>query len=123
MIDCLKIAFILFSAKRSSLLPSDESGSKPSMSKRNSLVPGADKGRRSSLLPPGFKQNRRRSSARRNSTFDVFIQKKGGRKFSINDDDDDENKLGNTFSEDTNIPNFFIKLFSDKRWQNKRQTN
>ena len=83
----------LISAKRNSLLPTDESGSKPSMSKRNSLVPGTDRGRRSSLLPPAYKQNRRRSSARRNSTFDAFIQKKGGRKFSINDDDDDENKL------------------------------
>ena len=56
-------------------------------------MPGPDKARRSSLLPPGCRQ-RRRSSARRNSTFDAFMQKGGGRKYSINDEDDEENKLG-----------------------------
>ena len=72
------------SGKRGSLLPGAEEGS---------LVPGPDKARRSSLLPPGCRQ-RRRSSARRNSTFDAFMQKGGGRKYSINDEDDEENKLG-----------------------------
>ena len=74
--------------RKNSLLPSSGDG------RKNSLLPGADSGgRRSSLLPPGYSQ-RRKSSARRNSTFDAFLQKKGGRKFSINDDDDEENKLG-----------------------------
>ena len=74
--------------RKNSLLPSSGDG------RKNSLLPGTDSGgRRSSLLPPGYSQ-RRKSSARRNSTFDAFLQKKGGRKFSINDDDDEENKLG-----------------------------
>ena len=72
--------------RKNSLLPSSSSGD----GRKNSLLPGADSGgRRSSLLPPGYSQ-RRKSSARRNSTFDAFLQKKGGRKFSINDDDDED---------------------------------
>ena len=76
------------SGKRGSLLPGAEEGKLA-----GALVPRPDKARRSSLLPPGCRQ-RRRSSARRNSTFDAFMQKGGGRKYSINDEDDEENKLG-----------------------------
>ena len=80
--------FKLGRTRKNSLLPSSGDG------RKNSLLPGSDSGgRRSSLLPPGY-SGRRKSSARRNSTFDAFLQKKGGRKFSINDDDDEENKLG-----------------------------
>ena len=90
--------FKLGRTRKNSLLPSSGDG------RKNSLLPGTDSGgRRSSLLPPGYSQ-RRKSSARRNSTFDAFLQKKGGRKFSINDDDDEENKLGK------NSKNIYLKF-------------
>ena len=83
----------------------------PIMSKRNSLIPGADKSRRNSCLSPGFSRQRRKSSVRRMSTFDAFMKK------ADEEDDDDENKLGfNIFLSLFSLATF---SFSYKRWKNQ----